>query len=67
MGRRFQRDAGEDLAELLAQAVVHDVVHHPHGRLGDAGGELIDLDAVELIDIDLGKGSGLQVQLARGI
>lgn len=43
------------------------MVHHPHGRLGDAGGELVDLDAVELIDIDLGKGSGLQVQLARGI
>jgi len=28
------------------------VVHHPQRNLGDTGGKLADLNAVELIDID---------------
>ena len=40
------------LAELQAQPVVHDVIHHPQRGRGDAGRKLADLNSVELIDID---------------
>ena len=41
------------MAEGQAEAVVHDVVHHPHRDFGNARREFADLDAVELVDIDL--------------
>ena len=41
-----------DLAELQAQPVVHDVVHHPECGRGDAGRKFADLDAVKLILVD---------------
>jgi len=54
MRRGFQRNAGIGFAERLRQAHVHDVIHHPHRDFCDARGKFLDLDAVELIDIDLG-------------
>ena len=50
--RLLKRNPRVGLAEFQAQPVVHDVVHHPQRGRGDAGRELADLDAVELIDID---------------
>ena len=52
VGRLLQGDPDIGLAELDAQAVVHDVVHHPQRRLRDAHRELADLDPVELVDVD---------------
>ena len=49
--RGTQRDARVVLPERLAQAAVHDVIHHPQRRLGDAGRKLQNFDAVELIDV----------------
>ena len=49
--RLLQRDTNEGLAELKAQPVVHDVVHHPQRGLRDAGRELTKLDAVELVHV----------------
>ncbi len=49
--RLFERDANEGLAELKAQPVVHDVVHHPQCRFRDARRELAKLDPVELVHV----------------
>jgi hypothetical protein len=50
-GLVLERNAGEVLAELLAHAQVHLVVHQPQRHLGDLGGEFLDLDAVELVHV----------------
>ena len=50
--RLLKRYANEGLAELQAQPVVHDVVHHPQRGLRDAGRELAKLDPVELVHVD---------------
>ena len=50
--RIFKRNADVALPKLQAQPVIHDMIHHPQGGLGDACRELADLDAVELIDVD---------------
>ena len=47
----LQGDAGEVLPELLGQLHVLKVVDQVDGGLGDPGGELLDLDAVELVDV----------------
>ena len=49
--RGAQRNAYVALAELQAEARVHDVVHHPERRLGDARGKLAHLDAGELVHV----------------
>ena len=49
--RGAQRNARVVLPERLAQAAVHDVIHHPQRRLSDAGRKLQNFDAVELIDV----------------
>ena len=43
------------------------MVHHPQRGFGDAGGELFDLDAVELVDVDARQGGGVQLALAFGV
>jgi hypothetical protein len=50
-GLVLERDAREILAELLAHAQVHLVVHQPQRHLGDLGREFLDLDAVELVHV----------------
>ena len=42
-------------AERLRESDVGLVVGQPQRDLGDAGGEFLDLDAVELVDVELGK------------
>src|SRR5690606_3616221 len=42
----------EVFTELFGHTQVHLVVHQPQCDLGDLRGELLDLDAVELVDID---------------
>jgi hypothetical protein len=65
VGGIFEREAEIGLGEGFEDAKVGLVVHEPEGDLGDAGGPLFDLDAVELVDVDLGeavdliKGEGL--------
>ena len=49
--RLLQRQPHHVLAELLGHAQVHLVVHQPHRHLRDLGGELLDLDAVELVHV----------------
>ena len=49
--RGAQRNAYVALAELQAEARVHDVVHHPQRRLGDARRKLTHLDAGELVHV----------------
>ena len=49
--RLLKRNPHIDLAELPAQPVVHDVVHHPQRRLGDPGRELADFNSVKLVHI----------------
>ena len=51
VGRGLKWNADVGLTERQAEPVVHDVIHHPHRRLGDARRKLADLNAVELIDI----------------
>ena len=53
--RGAQRQALVELAEGLGERDVGLVVGQPEGDLGDAGGEFLDLDAVELVDVDLGE------------
>ena len=67
MRRGAQGDAGEILAELFADAQVHLVVHQPQRDLGDLGGELLDLDAVKLIDIDAQQRMHIHTQLPAGV
>ena len=52
-GGLLQRDADEGLPELQAQAVVHDVIHHPERRRRDPGRELAEFDPVELVHLHL--------------
>ena len=49
--RLRQRNPHVRFAELQAQLVVEDVVHHPQGGLGDANRELPDLDPMELVHV----------------
>src|SRR6056297_58631 len=66
-GALAKGDAGEHLAEFQRQAVVHDVVHHPQRRFGDAGGKLLVFDAVELVDVDHAQDRGVQFALSLGV
>ena len=50
-----QRQALIELAERLGERDVGLVVGQPEGDLGDAGREFLDLDAVELVHVDLGE------------
>ena len=61
--RCLEGDSNVRLAELQAQPVVHDVVHHPQRRLGDASREFAQFDSVELIHIHDRQVSGEHVQL----
>ena len=63
----MQRDARVDPAECEAQAVIHDVIHHPQRGFCDAGRELADLDAVELVHVDDGQTLPKLVEQATGI
>ena len=63
--RLLQRNANEGLAELQAQPIVHDVVHHPQCGLRDAGRELAKLDTVELVHIHHRLPSGIEHRLPR--
>jgi hypothetical protein len=49
--RGLQRDAREVLAELFADAQVHLVIDQPQRHLRDLRRELLDLDAVEPVDV----------------
>ena len=49
-------------AELLAELLVREVVHQVHRDLGDARRELLDLDAVELVDVNLGAAAVTSVR-----
>src|SRR5665213_2347006 len=51
--RGLQRYASVVLAKFERELVVHDVIHHPQRHLGDKRGELADLDAIKLVDVDL--------------
>src|ERR1035437_4062009 len=63
--RRFlEGDADVALAKLQRQLVIHDMVHHPEGHLRNACGELAQLDAIELVYIDLAHLGHIQGQLA---
>lgn len=48
-----EREATEVLTEFLGYLHVHLMVSKPEGYLRDLGRELFDLNAVELIHIDL--------------
>ena len=63
-GARAERDADVVLAEHVAHERVHLVVHEPHGDLRDLGGELLDLDAVELVHVHLHVGVDVEDALA---
>jgi hypothetical protein len=43
------------------------VVHHPQRGFGDAGRKLLELDAVELIDIDQRQDAGIEFELPLGL
>ena len=64
--RRLERDAHVRLPEFQAEAVVHDVIHHPQGHLGDPGRKFPQLDPVELIDIHHRKQTGQHIDLPSG-
>ena len=51
----LDRDAGEVLAETVGDLHVAEVIHQPQRDLGDFGGELLDLDTVELRHADLAQ------------
>ena len=55
MRRRAQRYAGKVKPEFFAQPHVHLVVHQPQGHLCDLGGEFFDLDAVELVHVEVNQ------------
>jgi hypothetical protein len=55
VGGLLEGEAVEGLGEGFEDAEVGLVVHEPEGDLCDAGGPLFNLDAVELVDIDLGE------------
>lgn len=48
-----QRYAVVVLAELVANEHIHLVAHEPHSNFGDLRGKLLNLDAVELVDVHL--------------
>jgi hypothetical protein len=50
-----ERQAAEILAELLGYDHIHLMIREPERDLGDLGWKLFDLDAVELVHIDLHK------------
>ena len=52
MRRVRQRDAGIVEAERLVDFVVGDMVHHPHRHFGNANGEFLIFDAIELAHVD---------------
>ena len=47
------------LREGLMDTHVRLVIHKPEGDFSDAGGPLFDLDAVELVDVELGETADL--------
>ncbi len=53
------------MAELRAQPVVHDVIHHPQRGLGDPRRERADLDTVELVGSDQRQAPDVNHVLAR--
>ena len=61
----LERDAGEVQAKFLADAQVHLVVHQPQRHLGDLGGELLDLNAVELVYVHANQAVHVHAFLAR--
>ena len=64
--RRLERDAHIRLPEFQAEAVVHDVIHHPQSHLGDPSRKFSQLDPVELIDIHHRKQTGQHIDLPSG-
>ena len=64
--RGAQRNAGEVQAELFAHAQVHLVVHQPQRHLRNLGRELLDLDAVKLIDVDADQPMNVHAELPVG-
>jgi len=53
MGRLMDRDACIVLSKLNGETVVHDMVHHPQSNFRDARRKLAQLNAIELININL--------------
>ena len=51
----LDRDAGEILPEAVGHLHVAEVIHQPQRDLRDFGGELLDLDAVELRNRNLAE------------
>ena len=43
------------------------MVHHPQRGFGDAGGKLLNLDPVELVNVDPRQGRGVKLALAFGV
>ena len=53
VGRLLERDAWRSQTEHRIIGVVGEVVGHPHRYARDLGGKFADLDAVELVDVEL--------------
>lgn len=53
MRRALERNTREVHAEFFRDAQVHLVIHQPQRHLRNLDGEFFDLDAIELIDVDL--------------
>ena len=49
---------GPQVAERLRERDVGLVVGEPERDLGDPGREFLDLDAVELVNVELGEAAG---------
>ena len=46
-----ERDSCKSFAEIVADFDIHLMIHEPHGHLRNLGGELLNLDTVELVDV----------------
>src|SRR5690606_11692636 len=67
IGGGFEGNAGKVEAKFLRHPQVHLVVHQPQGHLGDLGGEFLDLDAVELVYVEVDKAVHIEGLLAAGV
>ena len=66
MRRLFQRNTCISLAELQAQAIVHQVIHHPQCDFGNVRRKFSQLNPVELIHIDNRKQLRQNIELTMG-
>src|SRR5690606_13024982 len=67
IGGGFEGNTGKVEAKFLRHPQVHLVVHQPQGHLGDLGGEFLDLDAVELVYVEVDKAVHIEGLLAAGV